>query len=144
MAAIAPPWPRPALDTATRPLIVPTAQGPFGDVGTIGSVVAEGAAGTFAGLPVYTDANISTNVGLGTEDIVIVARFPDCYLWESELSLQSFDATYADQMSVGEFVQRLHPRPLRCRRQHHQRYRSGRACPLDLGGARQRHRPVRA
>ena len=89
-------WVLEALDTATRPLIVLTAQGPFGDVGTIGSVVAEGAAGTFAGLPVYTDANIPINVGLGTEDIVIVARFPDCYLWESELSLQSFDATYAD------------------------------------------------
>jgi hypothetical protein len=53
------------------------------------------------GLPVYTDPNIPTNTGAGTnQDPVFVLRREDVYLYESALRMQSFDATYADSAGV--------------------------------------------
>jgi len=70
-----------AVDGSNRPLISPVA--PSNSVGTFGGVTAQGAVGSIQGLPVYTDANIPTNLGSGTdEDRIIVASVPDLYLWE--------------------------------------------------------------
>lgn len=74
-------WGTAALDSATRPLFVPSANGPFnalavGNAPDYGAVV-----GTFQGLPVVTDANIPTTVGAGTEDVIIVLRTVDARLW---------------------------------------------------------------
>jgi HK97 family phage major capsid protein len=94
-------WVLEALDTAGRPLVL-TSAGAFNTLGGAATdPVAEGAAGSLVNLPVYTDANIPTNLGTGTnQDVVFVIRAPDLFLWETDLALQSFDATYADQMSV--------------------------------------------
>lgn len=93
-------WVLEALDSQTRPLIVPQGQG-VNTVAIVEGSAAQGAVGTMASLPVYIDPNIPTNVGGGTnQDVVYVAKFDDVYLWESPLMVESFDATYADQAST--------------------------------------------
>jgi HK97 family phage major capsid protein len=72
-----------AQDSSNRPLISPVA--PSNSPGTFGGNAAEGAVGSIQGLPVYTDANIPTNLGSGTnEDRIIVASVPDLYIWADQ------------------------------------------------------------
>jgi hypothetical protein len=93
-------WVLEALDSSNRPLIVPQGAS-FNSVAISTASAAEGAVGEMASLPVYTDANIPTNIGAGTnQDVVYVLRAPDLYLWESDIAMESFDSTYADQMSI--------------------------------------------
>jgi hypothetical protein len=50
-----------------------------------------GEVGNQMGLPVYTDANIPTNLGAGTnEDEIYVARFSDMLLYESPPRMEVF------------------------------------------------------
>lgn len=92
-------WIMNALDTQTRPLVVPNGQA-FNPVGT-GGVAAQGPAGTLAGLPVYLDANIATNLGAATnQDQVFILRRDDHWLFESPVEAASFDATYAADNSI--------------------------------------------
>ena len=75
--------------------------GAFNALGVRGEPTAEGASGSLLNLPVYVDNNIPQNLGAGTnEDRVFVCRCDDVYLWETDLSLQVFDSTYANQMSL--------------------------------------------
>ena len=93
-------WVLEALDSQNRPLVVPN--GPqFNGVAVSGEPVAQGYAGTMHGLPVYVDPVLPQNLGVATnQDIVIVMRADECWLYESPLQSASFDATYADQMSI--------------------------------------------
>lgn len=93
-------WVLEALDSQSRPLVVPN--GPaFNQVATGGEPVAEGVAGTMAGLPVYLDPNIPQNLGAGTnQDEVFVLRRGDHWLYETAVQSASFDATYANQNSI--------------------------------------------
>jgi HK97 family phage major capsid protein len=75
-------WGTAALDSSNRPLFVPNANGPFnalavGDAPDYGAVV-----GQIQGLPVITDANVPTNLGGGTEDVILVLRVPDLLFWQ--------------------------------------------------------------
>jgi len=75
-------WATAALDSNGRPLVVPNAQGPFnamavGEAPTYGAVV-----GSMQGLPIITDANLPTNLGAGTEDVILVERVPDLLYWQ--------------------------------------------------------------
>lgn len=73
-------------DSTNRPLIVPAAQGPQNALAQFGANAAEGPVGGLLGIPVYIDANIPTNLGVGTnEDVIILARFVDLWLWEGQL-----------------------------------------------------------
>lgn len=93
-------WCLEALDSSNRPLIL-TNGGAFNAPGVSDQPTAQGAAGSLLGLPVFIDPNIPTNLGAGVnEDRVFVLRGDDCFLYESELRMESFDATYADQASV--------------------------------------------
>ena len=93
-------WIEEALDLQNRPLVLSDGNA-FNSVGIDGSPTAEGHAGTFANLPVYVDPNIPTNLGVGTnQDVVIVLRQSDLWLWETELQTASFEATYANQNSI--------------------------------------------
>jgi hypothetical protein len=95
-------WVLEALDTATRPLVI-TEGNSFNAAGTSAGVVAQGSAGQIAGLPVYLDANVTITTGAGSatnQDLVYVMRGPDLTLWESDLAVESFEATYADNASV--------------------------------------------
>lgn len=77
-------WILASSDSNNRPLMVPS--GPqFNGVGVAGEPVAQGPAGYMLGLPVYTDPNIPTNLGAGTnQDPVIVLRSQDSWLYESD------------------------------------------------------------
>lgn len=93
-------WILGSVDTAARPLVVPNGTG-FNGVGTGGPGQAEGLAGTFGGLPVYVDANISTTANSATnQDEIYLIRRDECWLYESPVQSESFTATYADNASV--------------------------------------------
>jgi HK97 family phage major capsid protein len=75
-------WLTAAVDSTGRPFVVPNAQGPFnalavGDAPEYGAVV-----GSMQGLPVITDANLPTDAGAGTEDVILVLRVPDLLFWQ--------------------------------------------------------------
>jgi HK97 family phage major capsid protein len=94
-------WILEALDTTTRPLVLTSGASFQNAAGLSDGVVAQGAVGSLLGLPVYTDANIPTNKGAGTNQTeVYVLRGSDVYLYESALEMTSFEATYAAQASV--------------------------------------------
>ena len=98
-------WLNAAVDSASRPLVVPNPNA-FNPIGV--SQHAEGTdmssmsgapvpVGTLLGLPVYLDPSIPTNLGGSTnEDIIIVARVSDLYLWEEGEPNQ---ATYFEVLS---------------------------------------------
>jgi HK97 family phage major capsid protein len=75
-------WFTASLDANNRPLVLPYTNGPFNAVGVgvapeYGQIV-----GAMHGLPVLTDANIPTNLGGGTEDVILIVRADDMILWE--------------------------------------------------------------
>lgn len=77
-------WLLGSVDTAGRPLITPYTTD-LAQIGLQNGVVPEGPAGSIQGLPVYTDSNIPSTLGASTtEDIVIVARTQECFLWEDQ------------------------------------------------------------
>ena len=87
-------------DGSQRPLVVPTAQAQ-NTFGTSGDVVAEGPAGNILGLPVYLDPNIATNTGASTnQDIIIISRFADAYLFEGTPKAEVFRETLSAEATV--------------------------------------------
>ena len=87
-------------DGSQRPLVVPTAQAQ-NTFGTSGDVVAEGPAGNILGLPVYLDPNIAVNTGAGTnQDIIIISRFADAYLFEGTPKAEVFRETLSAEATV--------------------------------------------
>lgn len=96
-------WILEQLDSQNRPLVVPDANGAaaVNAFGTASAIGAQDAVGKLAGLPVFTDPNIPTNLGAGTnQDVAFVMRAEDVWLYEGEPRMESFDATYADQLSL--------------------------------------------
>lgn len=81
-------WILAAVDSTGRPLVTPYS--PFNNPGEVSAVAAFGPVGSLQGLPVFTDANIPTTLGGGTEDEVYVARFSDSLLYESPLRAEQF------------------------------------------------------
>lgn len=74
-------WIISAVDTAGRPLVTPDAMNP---IAASGGVITAGRVGVMQGLPVYTDPNIPTNLGAGTnQDPVLLMRERDIILYES-------------------------------------------------------------
>jgi HK97 family phage major capsid protein len=72
-----------AVDTTGRPLLGITGQPAFNIVGQGDVAGYGGPVGSMFGLPVYTDANIPTNLGAGTnQDAIIVMASPVVHLWE--------------------------------------------------------------
>lgn len=78
-------WLSTAVDGNNRPLIVPTANGPFNANGVVTNPGADAmAVGTIAGLPVYIDATITKAYGAATnQSPILVGKFSDSYLFES-------------------------------------------------------------
>jgi HK97 family phage major capsid protein len=74
-------WILASLDSQNRPLVVPVS--PVNAMGEFGGVVSQGLVGTLQGLPVYTDANIPSTLGAGTnEDRIIIVATDECFLYE--------------------------------------------------------------
>lgn len=94
-------WAEAASDSQGRPLVVPADQAPMNVAGLAGPIAAEAYAGRMQNLPVFLDANIPTNVGAGTnQDVVLIARMPDVYLWEGSVRAEAFEQTYAQNLSL--------------------------------------------
>ena len=94
-------WAMSQSDSSNRPLVVPVANNPMNATGVPGPLAAQGHVGEMLGLPVYTDANLPTNLGGGTnQDVIVVARMPDVYLWEGSVRAETFEQTYANQLSL--------------------------------------------
>ncbi|MFF3447664.1 phage major capsid protein [Streptomyces sp. NPDC002667] len=95
-------WMLAQVDSSNRPIIVPAQGGAFNAPGLLGpSLNAEGPVGTFAGLPVYLDANIPTNLGAGTDqDRIIVLKADDVYAFEGNIRADALPQTYANTLSL--------------------------------------------
>lgn len=103
-------WVTSAVDTTGRPLFEFSTRPPapnsvigLGVAAEYGQVV-----GTLQGLPVITDAGIPTNLGGGTEDIIIVARTADIRYWEDDMLQFTFEQTLSTapgqvRLAVGRF-----------------------------------------
>jgi len=76
-------WLASQVDGSSRPLIVPTGNGPFNAGGvTTAPGAAAGLVGTIYGVPVYVDATLKNAVGTNQSPILI-GKFSDSYLFES-------------------------------------------------------------
>lgn len=95
-------WFLAALDSQSRPLVVPSTQYPLNALAVDDSTVsAEGFVGWLQGLPVYQDPNIPLNLGAGTnEDRIIIARTDDIILFEGSPRAEAFREPLAAQLSV--------------------------------------------
>ncbi len=79
-------WMLAALDDQHRPFIVPSSNGPTNSMAVVNAPTSEGVVGTLQGLSVVVDPSIPTTLGSGTnEDIILVMRASDSYLWESSI-----------------------------------------------------------
>lgn len=76
-------WLAAQADSSNRPIIVPTANGPFNAGGvTTAPGAAAGLVGSIYGVPVYVDATLKNAVGTNQSPI-LVGKFSDSYLFES-------------------------------------------------------------
>ncbi len=89
-------------DSSGRPLIVPDGGGSsFNGLAGPDANAPAGYVGHALGMEVYTDPNIPTNLGAGTnQDIVLTFKRDDVWLWESTLRAESFREPYADSIGV--------------------------------------------
>jgi len=97
-----------AVDSSNRPLVVPAANGPTNAVGTGAGLAAYGNSGyQMLGLPIVTDANITTTNGAATnQDEIYVVTASECHLWEqpgSPFTLR-YDATGAGNLTIKTVV----------------------------------------
>ena len=97
-----------ATDTAGRPVVVPTANGPMNAVGT-GAGVAQYANSGYQllGLPIIADANVGTTYGAATnQDEIYLVDAREMHLWEqagAPFSLR-FDATAPGSLTIKTVV----------------------------------------
>jgi len=82
-------WITAALDTATRPLVTPSTGG-TNAIAVFSRLAAGGQVGELQGLPVYTDPNVPTTLGGGTEDEIVVFRGSDMLLYEGPIRAEVF------------------------------------------------------
>ena len=96
-------WIGQTFDSNNRPVVVPEYSGPFNVVQVApDDAVAEGAIGrNLSGLKTFEDANIPANLGAGTnQDVVVVSRMQENYLYESPVVTRALPQTYGAQLSV--------------------------------------------
>lgn len=96
-------WIGQSFDSQNRPLVVPEYSGPFNAVQVApDAATAEGAVGRrLSGLNAFEDANIPANLGSGTnQDVMIVSRMEENYLYESPIVSRALPQTYGAQLSV--------------------------------------------
>ncbi len=87
-------------DASSRPLVVPDASGASNSLGSV-SGTGEGRAGTFAGLPVYLDASIPTNLGTGAnEDVILVLNTAETILYESSIRTRVLPEVLSGTLTV--------------------------------------------
>ena len=76
-------WILAATDSTGRPLAVPSANGPFNAVASGAGSVQYGNSGyNIAGLPVISDATVTTTNNTD-QDVILVGNLQELHLWES-------------------------------------------------------------
>ena len=94
-------WCLSLLDDVSRPLFVPSGNGPMNAAGVLTDVASEAVVGRTHGLPVIVDANITTTAGTTTdEDVIIVLRASDIVLYESGLRARALPEPKAGTLTV--------------------------------------------
>jgi HK97 family phage major capsid protein len=95
-------WLSAQVDGSNRPLIVPTANGPFNANGVVTNPGADSMqVGTIAGLPVYIDATITKTYGAGTnQSPILVGKFSDSYLFESGMKTRVLPDVLSANLTV--------------------------------------------
>lgn len=98
-------WHTAALDGQSRPLVVPLPTWPTNAFAAMGAPVnpapvAEGLAGNVHGHPVWTDANMPTGLGGGTEDAIICARPSEYLLFEGAVRTRALPQPLGDILGV--------------------------------------------
>jgi Phage capsid family. len=89
------------LDSSTRPLVVPAAQGPNNAVGVFGGVGTQQVVGSIQGLPVVTDPSIPTNQGAGTnQDMILILKTDDVVFYESGIRTRVLQETLSGNLTV--------------------------------------------
>lgn len=102
-------WILAAVDTTNRPLALPTLNGPMNSVAVgSGSVVYGNSGYSIAGLPVVTDATVSTAQGAGTnEDTIYIGNAQELHLWEEgagEPMMLRFEQPKSQELDVTMIV----------------------------------------
>jgi HK97 family phage major capsid protein len=102
-------WILAALDNSNRPLALPVGNGNFNSVAVgQGSVVYGNSGYTIAGLPVITDANVTTTNGAGAnEDLIYIGNTQELHLWEEgsgEPMMLRFEQPKAQELDVTMIV----------------------------------------
>jgi len=94
-------WATGQLDTTNRPLIVQNAPA-YNPAAVQSGLASEGSAGTFAyGMPAFTDGNIPSNLGGGTNETrIISARWSDLYLWEGPVRTRVLQEVLSGTLQV--------------------------------------------
>ena len=95
-------WIGQSFDTNGRPLVVPEYNGPFNTVQVApDAAVAEGVVGRrLSGLDTYEDLTLPTTLGGGSnQDVSIIGRFDENYLYESPITTRMLPQTYGLQLS---------------------------------------------
>jgi HK97 family phage major capsid protein len=91
-----------ATDSSGRPLVLPNADyGAFNALGLADGAVPQGYAGSLRALAVILDPSIPSNLGAGTnQDEIFVLDPSQITLYESAPKAETFQQTYANQLSV--------------------------------------------
>ena len=91
-----------ASDGQGRPLVLPVAQyGAFNVAGMGDGATPQGSAGSVRGVPAILDASLPNNLGAGTnQDEIVVFRPDEIEVFESAPKAETFQQTYANQLSV--------------------------------------------
>ncbi len=89
-------------DASNRPVVLPHDKGLYNAAGSADNQNnPQGYVGNMLGLPIMVDPNIPSNLGAGTnQDVIIVAKMDDLWLWEGNLKAQAFEQTFAQNMSL--------------------------------------------
>jgi HK97 family phage major capsid protein len=95
-------WCLSALDSTSRPFVVPNASvGPFNALGVGSDMAAQGPVGSMLGLPVFLDPNVPINLGAGSnEDRIIIARTEDWYLFEGQPKMRVLPEIFSGTLQV--------------------------------------------
>lgn len=94
-------WHLASLDSQSRPLVVPDANGAYNALAKLTQIASENVVGSLQGVPVMVDASIPINLGGGTnEDRVIIARFTDSRLWEGALRSRALPEVLSGTLQV--------------------------------------------
>ena len=93
-------WMLAAVDGSNRPLVLPSTQGPQNALAFQEGAGAEGRVGMSAFGPIYIDPNIPTDVGGGTEDIIILTRPSDAWLFEGSIRSRALPEVGSGTLTV--------------------------------------------